>query len=531
MLWPAARLLFAAALLQAPGALSINPGGFPNSVLTSVRGWRSWNAVMEDVTQSFITRQVDALTVRRLKVAGKPTSLLDLGFDRVGIDAGWNLCTGVNGSWHDESGHFIVDKTRFPDMKAMTAHAHSVGVKMDFYLNQDGLCPEGRIPGASARTGNPHYVNDANDAAALGFDGIKFDSGGGNDNMTLWAQAVNATGREMVLECCNTGGCVGPRPAKTGATPPDFCPFNMFRTGIDIAPSPLSTVSNLLDASRFLNASRPGCWAVSSTLPVHCSCSIRCTFHIAHGHMRLSVPTQRLKVLCACHLQLTLCALGWNHTEQYPDMLELGAPVVGPHAARYQPSRGRQFQSMCNASDGTAGDSAPRLSFEQGQAQLAGWCTVSSPLILGFDLANETEYNRWWPLLSNQRALGIQGAWAGSAGRLVTQARHNFTTRVPHGCTCEDMKDTRSLPEFTVWSKPLLASGAKVAALAINTRQDQPTTISVSFSELGLLRSSTETDVGVTETEVWSGEVAKLENSEWQVALPAGGHRWVILEA
>jgi hypothetical protein len=66
------------------------------------------------------------------------------------------------------------------------------------------------------------------------------------------------------------------------------------------------------------------------------------------------------------------------------DLLELGAPVVGPHAARYQPSRGRQYRSMCNASDGTVhGDSAPRLSFEQGQAQFAGWSTVSSPLILG----------------------------------------------------------------------------------------------------------------------------------------------------
>ena len=51
--------------------------------------------MMEDVTQPFITRQVDALTVRRLSVGGKPTSLLDLGFDRVGIDAGWNLCTGA----------------------------------------------------------------------------------------------------------------------------------------------------------------------------------------------------------------------------------------------------------------------------------------------------------------------------------------------------------------------------------------------------------------------------------------------------
>ena len=48
----------------------------------------------------------------------------------MGIDAGWNLCTGPNGSWHDEAGHFIIDTSRFPDMKAMTDHAHSLGIKM-----------------------------------------------------------------------------------------------------------------------------------------------------------------------------------------------------------------------------------------------------------------------------------------------------------------------------------------------------------------------------------------------------------------
>ena len=61
---------------------AINPGGFPNGVLTAPRGWRSWNAVAEDVTQSFILRQVDALVARRHSVDGKPTSLLDLGFEK-----------------------------------------------------------------------------------------------------------------------------------------------------------------------------------------------------------------------------------------------------------------------------------------------------------------------------------------------------------------------------------------------------------------------------------------------------------------
>ena len=117
------------------------------------------------MTQAFITRQIDALGMKRHYVGDKLTSLVELGFNRVGIDAGfiesqfislfaiirktirnlklyespyigWNLCTGPHGSWHDETGHFIIDKTRFPDMKAMTDHAHSLGIKMDFYLNQ-----------------------------------------------------------------------------------------------------------------------------------------------------------------------------------------------------------------------------------------------------------------------------------------------------------------------------------------------------------------------------------------------------------
>ena len=180
---------------------------------------------------------------------------------------------------------------------------------------------------------------------------------------------------------------------------------------------------------------------------------------------------------------------------------------------------------MCNASDGTVGDTAPRLSVPQGQAQLAGWCTVSSPLILGFDLANETEYDRWFPFLSNTLALKIQAAWAGSAGRLVSSGP-TFRTRVPHGTTCEDMKDTRDLPEWTVWSKPL--SSTAVAALVLNTRQDKPANVTVSLADLGVRSAGS----AVKETEVWSGKVAALQPSatDLRVPLPPGGHRWVVLD-
>ena len=97
----------------------------------------------------------------------------------------------------------------------------------------------------------------------LGFDGVKFDAGGGNDDMNRWARELNASGREIVIENCNNGGDV-PYPLKDAhghklPTPPaagDDCPFNMFRTGIDNAPSPLSMVSNLMDTARYLNVSR-----------------------------------------------------------------------------------------------------------------------------------------------------------------------------------------------------------------------------------------------------------------------------------
>lgn len=71
-----------------------------------------------------------------------------------------------------------------------------------------------------------------------------------------------------------------------------------------------------------------------------------------------------------------------------PDMLELGAPVVGKYAAT-SPRDGPnspQRKSTCGPNDGTKGDTAARLTLEQGKAEFAAWCSVSSPLILGFDV-------------------------------------------------------------------------------------------------------------------------------------------------
>ena len=48
---------------------------------------------------------------------GKPTSLLELGYNRIGLDDAWQACgKGVNGSFHDAHGTPLIRPDRFPDM-------------------------------------------------------------------------------------------------------------------------------------------------------------------------------------------------------------------------------------------------------------------------------------------------------------------------------------------------------------------------------------------------------------------------------
>jgi hypothetical protein len=100
---------------------------------------------------------MDAMADRRLLVDGVPTSLIDLGYTRASVDGRYLACNpstktpckydcgGVNGSYHDERGWPVVNKTNFPDIKAMTAHAHSLNLSAGWYTNnfQQSSCESG----------------------------------------------------------------------------------------------------------------------------------------------------------------------------------------------------------------------------------------------------------------------------------------------------------------------------------------------------------------------------------------------------
>ena len=93
-------------------------------------GWRSWNTFGADVNQSLIEGIMDGMVRKDRKVDGVPTSLCDLGYCDVGLDDNWQQCSTTKGGlrFHDQSGTPLVNTERFPDMAAMTAHAHKLGL-------------------------------------------------------------------------------------------------------------------------------------------------------------------------------------------------------------------------------------------------------------------------------------------------------------------------------------------------------------------------------------------------------------------
>ena len=79
---------------------------------------------------------MDQMAVKNRTVDGKPTSLVDLGYHNCGLDDNWQACkTGVDGSFDDKDGNPLINNKTFPDMKAMTDHGHSKGIRVGWYMN------------------------------------------------------------------------------------------------------------------------------------------------------------------------------------------------------------------------------------------------------------------------------------------------------------------------------------------------------------------------------------------------------------
>ena len=221
-------------------------------------GWRSWNLYGANVDQKLIEGIMDGMVRRTRLVDGKPTSLLDLGYKTVGLDDNWQLC-GKYGplkyTYHNTSSP-VVNYARFPDMKAMTNYAHTLGLKAGWYGN-NCICSDHCALESC-------YKGDVDALIAYGYDAVKLDGCGAQRDLDLWATLINKTGKAIEIENCHWGGTI---PNST------WCPWNFYRTSGDVRANFDSILANLRTTIPLAakNLSTPGCWAYPDMLEVGCA--------------------------------------------------------------------------------------------------------------------------------------------------------------------------------------------------------------------------------------------------------------------
>ena len=131
---------------------------------------------------------------------------------------------------------------------------------------------------------------------------------------------------------------------------------------------------------------------------------------------------------------------------------------------------------------------------------------MSSPLILSFDVTNDTEVERLWPIIGNQQALSINAQWAGQAGRRLKTAAETFDA-----VDCGDGPHMRQeFPMSVVWAKRLVDPPRSVAVLAINiANTSQSLTVSLDELQQALPGGAGAPATTLVGTDVWSGQVAQ----------------------
>jgi len=164
------------------------------------QGWRDWNQYQGSISQQIMETSADAVAS-----TSRGVSLLSLGYSDIGVDDEWQLCGAYgkfNYTYHDELGNPQVDTTKFPNMSGMVSHIHSLGMTAGFYSNNCHCrdhCTDLKC-----------FAGDVNAVIQWGFDSIKLDGCGAQENVQLWydsfdwaTKAMNRT--QLLIENCHNG--------------------------------------------------------------------------------------------------------------------------------------------------------------------------------------------------------------------------------------------------------------------------------------------------------------------------------------
>jgi len=159
--------------------------------LTPPMGWNTWNKFGCNVSEDLVKGAADAMVSSGMK---------DAGYQYIVIDDCWQVK-------RDEKGNIVPYQDRFPNgIKAVADYVHSKGLKFGIYSDA-GTKTCGGKPG-----GLGHEYQDALSYASWGVDYLKYDwcnTLPGQDAKASYRnirQALDATGRPIVLSICEWGG-------------------------------------------------------------------------------------------------------------------------------------------------------------------------------------------------------------------------------------------------------------------------------------------------------------------------------------
>lgn len=133
--------------------------------LTPPMGWNSWNALAHTVSDAAIRQAADAMA---------RSGLIRHGWAYINIDDYWQTCPAEKddptliGPARDPDGRILPNR-RFPDMKALAAHVHGLGLKIGLYSSPGPLTCGGCVGSWQ------HETLDAQTYAEWGFDYLKYD--------------------------------------------------------------------------------------------------------------------------------------------------------------------------------------------------------------------------------------------------------------------------------------------------------------------------------------------------------------------
>jgi alpha-galactosidase len=156
---------------------------------TPPMGWNSWNRFGCDIDESIVRRTADALV---------ESGMRDAGYVHVIVDDCWQGPRLADGS-------ITADPQRFPSgMRALADYIHARGLKFGLYSDAGRLTCGGR-PGSQG-----HEYQDARTYAAWGVDYLKYDwchtgTRNAEEAYALMADALRATGRDIILSICEWG--------------------------------------------------------------------------------------------------------------------------------------------------------------------------------------------------------------------------------------------------------------------------------------------------------------------------------------